>query len=88
MSSDLTPRALIGLPVDALFAPWSTEEVYQLNRRQELSEHSDECPRCLTELFATVDGWICARKGCTFRQPWVKEAHARRPYVPPQRRGR
>lgn len=71
MSHLLTPRALIGLPVDALWAPWAPHEVEQLNRHQR-DAHAYTCPRCGTDLFATVDGWICARKGCSYRQEWAQ----------------
>lgn len=76
------------VPSDAVHAPWSHEQVYRLNLRQgEERARSYYCPRCGTELFATRDGWICARnnKRCRFRQSWAKERHVNHPFMPPQR---
>lgn len=87
MSQDLTTRGLLELPADAVFAPWSSEQVYQLNRRQADDRVSTyECPHHAAELFATLAGWMCPRKQCGFRQDWAAERHVRQPFVPPPRR--
>lgn len=86
MSQELTTRALLDLPTDAVFAPWTAEEVYQLNRRQDDDRVSSyRCPFDHTELFATRAGWICGRSRCNFRQDWAPERHVREPFVPPPR---
>lgn len=89
MSQDLTPRALVELTPDAVFAPWTAEEVYRLNRRQEDDRVSTfRCPHDQIELFATLAGWVCAGAHCGFKQEWAPERYVRNPFVPPPRSGR
>lgn len=54
--------------------PWHPDHVNRLNRDTPSDEPPPEaaCPiHPAVALHATPDGWICARKGCKFVQPWV-----------------
>lgn len=71
-STDAPDEALLGRPANSVRAPWTAEQIYRLNRRQEdprLPTH--RCPWCGVSLFATCGGWMCARRPAHFRQDWV-----------------
>lgn len=73
-------------PDDAICAPWSSDQVHQLNLRQD--DHrgiSYRCPLCQTDLYATRSGWVCAKNHCRFRQDWALDEHVNRPFIPPPR---
>lgn len=59
-------------------APFHHDIVERLNDHQaQKHQHFYTCPRHPSvDLFCTRDGWICARKGCKYRQPWAYATHA------------
>jgi hypothetical protein len=64
-----------------LTTPWGSAAVSALNAHQATpGHHPYTCVRhSSVALFATRDGWMCARKGCTYRQDWAWAAHALTP---------
>lgn len=73
-------------PADAVRAPWTPEQVYRLNRRQDDERvGSYRCPFDQTDLYATRGGWICPQPNhrCGFRQTWARDRHINHPFIPP-----
>jgi hypothetical protein len=55
---------------EKIVAPWTPEQVAQLNRYQTLGVmHPFTCPRGHGDLTATPDGWVCS--GCAYTQDWA-----------------
>jgi hypothetical protein len=66
---------------ELLSAPWTAEQVYRLNRRQDAAApytcrwHRD------VPMFATRAGWVCSTtvsrgRPCPYRQAWARRADA------------
>ncbi len=58
--------------VNIIKAPWTEDQVSNLNKRQEdKSQHPYTCDRG-HELIATKDGWVCmSRAVCRYKQDWA-----------------
>lgn len=53
-------------------APWSTEQVANLNEFQSLAlMHPFTCGQCRADLRATEDGWVCDHCGGGVVQDWA-----------------
>lgn len=58
-------------------APWTTEQVEQLNRYQKghyMHPYTCGGEECRQDLIATADGWVCP--SCEYRQDWAHEVSA------------
>lgn len=55
-------------PVGRSFAPWTTEEVTNLNRRQKCDILHEYSCKCGAPLTATTMGWVC--DSCNYTQKW------------------
>jgi hypothetical protein len=61
--------------MESIKAPWTQEQVNQLNRFQQLGfVHEFTCPNSHADrtLHATPNGWICP--GCDYTQDWAHES--------------
>lgn len=59
-------------------APWTEQEVHNLNTRQQRHDlHPYTCGNDHPEprnLVATIVGWICPTQECDYRQQWAHKA--------------
>jgi hypothetical protein len=61
--------------MNKVFAPWSLDEIDNLNKRQKVL-HPYTCGDCGKDLIACVSGWRCSDVECKYRQNWAHKQDA------------